>query len=178
MIELIRVSRDESKIVNELFPAFKLHLRVLHDIEDDEIKMYLGAAIGQIEHIGSNDIHPCVYKVIYTTPSDGRFEKRRWYCGKQFISEPLVVNSAGMDVTDRYIVDLEQGIFYPSPVGNEITFRAGYLSADDIPDNVKNIIFRLGADFYENREMNRVGEPKTLPGWLQYSVASIWKPRI
>ena len=43
--------------------------------------------------------------------------------------------------------------------------------------NERMIIFRYAAHLYENREAINIGEPKFLPDWVKYAMASIWTPR-
>ena len=177
---LIKVGQDRQTLITELFDAFKLHLRILHDIEDSSIEMYLGAAIDQIGILAGTDVFSTQWRVFYPETVDYSYPSTLtgWYCGRWNISNIIIKDAQGNDVTSEYTFDREQGMIYPHPGYNmDITFDTGYVGKAEIPHNLLNIIFRLGADFFENREANRIGEPKQLPGWVEYSLASIWSPR-
>ena len=180
-MQLIRKSQDRTTLATELFTHFKEHLRILHNHEDDSIMLYLVSALDAIATYGGNDVFLAEYDVFYPrggyeykSPSD----MYGWFCGKYDISDLTVINSAGIDKTADYTIDAQFGVVYPHPLDNKINFKAGYLGVDDMPPRLVNIVFRLGADYMENRESTRVGEPKLLPDWIKYSLASIWKPRV
>ena len=178
-MELIEVGQDQQILIDDIFPAFKGHLRVLHDVEDDEIKMYLGAAIDAIGIYGGTEVYPTNFEVYYPYQYDysGRSNLIGWYAKRWNIRDVVVINAASVDITTDYTIDGKQGMIYPHPNNQKITFSTGYLAATDMPLNLKNIIMRLGANFYENRESIRVGEPKLLPDWLTHAMASVWQPR-
>jgi len=178
---LIKVSQDRTTLATELFDDFKAHLRVLHDIEDSSITLYLGAAMEQIGVLAGTDVCSTQCRVFYPDKTDYSYPSTLvgWYCGRWNMSNIIIKDGQGNDVTSEYTFDYEQGMVYPHPGPNmDITFNTGYLTKVDIPPNLLNIIFRLGADFMENREANRIGEPKALPNWVVHSLASIWSPRV
>jgi len=177
---LLQLNKDRTTLVDELFDAFKLHLRILHDVEDASIRLYLAGAIDGIERYAGNDIFLSQYSVFYPEKSvyEGGSTPSSWYCGKWDISGMTIINSAGVDVTGDYTIDTLHGMVYPHPLNKQITFYAGFATEADMPPHLKTIIFRYGAHLFENRESVRVGEPKMLPDWVQYAMASIWKPRI
>ncbi len=180
-MELIRVGQDTTTLVDEMLPAFKEHLRILHDIEDESIKGYLGASIDAIGIYMGTEIFSTQFEVFYPM-SEPNYRVPStllsWYSGRWNISNVSITNAGGTDVTAEYIIHSDNGKIHPHPLGRTITLNTGYLSKDEIPYNLRNIIYRLGADFYENREAIRVGEPKALPMWIEYSMASIWMPRV
>jgi hypothetical protein len=142
--------------------------------------MYLGAAIDAIATYASRDIFATEWQVFYPQTPNYTYPSTLmgWYCGKEYVRGITIKDSEGNDITAEYTIDIEKGMVYPHPLDKDITVSSGYLSGDDLQLNLKNIIFRLGADFFENREANRVGEPKALPLWVEYAMASIWTPRI
>lgn len=156
---------------------FKEHLRILHDLEDDLIMLYLTGAIDAIENYASRDIFLTQYEVYYTKP-DYRTPSNLmgWFCGKWDIAAISIVNSAGVDITDQFTIDKLHGMVYPHPRGHKITFFSGFNGVSEMPPNLVNIIFRYGAHLYENRESVRVGTPKNLPDWVEFALASIWVP--
>jgi hypothetical protein len=152
----------------------------LHDVEDDTIRLYLSAAIDGISTIGGNDINMTQYDVFYPYTPDYSFPSTLlgWYCGKWDISDVEVYSEVGIDVSGDYTIDFEHGMIYPHPLSNKVTFKVGYATSTDVPPHLKTIIFRYGAHLFENRESVRVGEPKLIPDWVNYALASIWKPRV
>ena len=180
-MELIKINQEREPLIDDMFAGFKGHLRILHDVEDDEIKDYLGAAIEAIGIFAGNEIFPTTFKVFYPMDSpDYRLPSSLfgWYCGRWNVSSMVIQDAKDRDVTGDYTIDYEKGMVYPHPHNMKIELSTGYSTAVDVPHNLRIIIYRLGADFYENREANRVGEPKMLPGWLTHSLASIWQPRV
>ena len=47
-MQLIKISQDRQQLTDDLFDMFKEHLRILHDVEDNTIRLYLEAAIDGI----------------------------------------------------------------------------------------------------------------------------------
>jgi len=177
---LIKISQDSVTLVNEMFDMFKQHLRILHDVEDDTIHMYLAGAIDAIATYMGNDIFYTSYQVYYPQQPDYRppSSLMGWYCGKWYISNVQIIDTNGVDKVADYTIDYEHGMIYPHPLDHQVWFNAGFQSAADVPPNLTNIIFRYAAHLFENREAVRVGEPKHLPDWVNFALASIWKPRI
>ena len=178
---LIKVNQDRDAIAHGLFPVFKEHLRVLHDHEDDMILMYLLGAMDAIATYSDNDINETEYEVFYPEQLDYSIPSNLygWYCGKGNIRNVKILDTANHDITGDYKVDGQRGMIYPHPATKaNITFVTGYPDEDTIPPRLVNIIFRLGAEYHENRESTRIGEPKLLPDWIKYSLASIWSPRV
>ena len=177
---LLPTNRDVSSIVTSLFQPFKNHLRILHDDEDDMIRLYLQGAIEAIEAASGNDIAITSYKVEYVVVEGIEYshEATKWYCGKWDIKNVKIVNVYGTDVTNEFTIDNAHGIIYPKPYGYEITFDVGYSDAADMSANLVTLIFRYGAHLYENREAVRIGEPKLVPDWVNYALPSVWKPRV
>lgn len=180
-MELIRTGQDMTTLVDEMMPGFKEHLRILHDIEDESIKGYLGASIDAIGIYMGTEIFSTQFEVFYPM-SEPNYNVPStllsWYSGRWNITDVIILNADKSDVTTDYIVHQDNGKIHPHPLGRTITLSTGYLHKDDIPHNLRNIIYRLGADFYENREAIRVGEPKMLPMWLTHAMASIWTPTV
>ncbi len=176
---LVKNSVDYTTLPDLLFSGFKEHLRILHDDEDDSIKSYLASSMDAISTYSDNDIFITEYETIYVD-LDYSFPSSLygWYTGKNNINDVVITDSDSVDVTSDYTIDNERGIIYPHPLTNTVSFNCGYSTVATIPPNLKNIIYRLGADFFENREANRIGEPKALPLWVEYSMASIWKARV
>jgi hypothetical protein len=179
-MQLIKVSEDKTTLTDEMFDLFKEHLRILHDVEDETIRLYLAAAIEGISTFGSNDINLTQYEVFYPYMPDYNVPSTLfgWYCGKWAVSDVEIYSEVGMDVTGDYTIDFEHGMIYPHPLSNKVSFKVGYATGADVPPHLKTIIFRYGAHLFENRESVRVGEPKLIPDWVNYALASIWKPRV
>jgi len=175
---LLLQSKDTTTLVNELMPMFKDHLRILHLLEDELISLYLSGAIDAISIYGDNDIYHSTYDVFYPENDVEQPSADRMYLGKVNTYAVIIKDSTGVDISNNYTVDAVSGTVFPSPYGLDIYFESGYLSKDDMPTNLVNIIFRYAAHLYENRESVRIGEPKMLPDWVQYAMSSIWTPRV
>ena len=171
-MELIQVSQDTQTLALDLFQPFKEHLRILHDTEDSSILLYLSSAMDAIATYGDFDIFLAEYEVLYNECIP--IVTVGWYCGRQYLSDVLVVDSQGVDVTADFRIDEKRGKLYPNPCGSKVTFKAGFIDADSLPPRLVNIIFRYGASMFENRETIRVGEPKLLPDWVKFVIPSIW----
>ena len=177
---LFKLNVERDQLAQDLFPVFKQHLRVLHDHEDDMILMYLLGAIDAIATYSDNDINLTEYRVFYPKTLDYRSPSNLygWYCGKQNVTGMQILDSTNHDVVANFEVDYESGMVYPHPFGHEIIFDSGYGDVDSMPPRLVNIIFRLGAEYMEMKESSRVGEPKHLPEWINFALASVWSPRV
>ncbi len=170
---------DNSTVIAEMFKCFKGHLRILNNFEDAGIKTYLKGAVDAIATYSDIDIFLTPYIVF--TPEPYTYKSlNQWYCGKHNISNVVVLDPDGIDVTSDYLIDTEKGMFYPNPdpQTNTITFTAGFDHYDKIPSRLVTIIYRYGAELYEHRESSRIGDLKALPNWVEYSLASIWTARV
>jgi len=182
---LIRINQDPMALTVEMKDAFKQHLRILHNTEDDLISLYLQSAIDAIATYAGNDIFLAQYE--YQKMREDCLEEycnelcetpQRWYCGKHSISAPKVEDSQGVDITANYKIDTQRGYFYPMPnfETEKVTFFAGYQTASVLPPRLTMIIFRYGASLFEMREHSKIGETKLLPDWVKYVLPSIWTP--
>ena len=175
---LKRISIDYQTIPADLLPEFKGHLRILDNVEDDTILLYLAGAIDAISTYGDRDIFKTEYeyeRIFDRSASPAPF----WRCGRQDIFDVQVVTDQGVDNTQYYTVDKHLGYFMPTiAVGDKVAFSAGYIAGDEVPPNLRTILYRYAAHLFENREAINVGDPKHLPDWVDYALASIWVPRI
>ena len=173
---IVRNNIDYTTIPSEMFDGFKEHLRILDNSEDSDILEKLSGAIDAISIYGDNDI----FETQYTFDFMGfeSFVSDRLFMGKTNISN-VVITSNGMDVSTDYKVDEELGYIYPSPCQDDtVKFSSGYASMDDMPPRLKSVVNRYGSHLFEHREPIQIGEPKYLPDWVNFAIASIWKPRI
>lgn len=180
-LDLIETNGDTNILVDGLLDDFKEHLRILHPGEDGIIKLYLSAAIGSIEAYADRDINLASYKAFYPTGfKDYTYPgtMNHWHTGKKNISNLKIVNSAGVDVTNKFECNCKAGTIYPHPSGLEVAFDSGFATKDEVPDNLKMILFRYGAALYEERQSIRAGKPNELPDWVNYMLASVWNPRV
>jgi len=176
MLKLI--ARDYDTLPTEMLEEFKSHLRILDNMEDASIKMYLAGAMDAIALYGDRDIFRGDY--IYEEALDNdKSSTSCWRCGRVGIFDVQVVTSQGVDNTNYYTIDYNLGYFSPTIAsGDIVSFSAGYLTAADVPPNLKIIVYRYGAHLFENREAINIGEPKHLPDWIPYALASIWTSRV
>ena len=178
------VNVDRVTLVDELFPMFKEHLRILDNFEDDLIKLYLGAAIGGIHNFVDQDI----FKTDYSYEDFGEYELNniyRAYSGntlyveKENIFDVVIKDKTGTDVTSDYKIDEERGYIHPTPIFHDIfTFSSGYVTYTDIPDFVKITIYRYGATLFENRETTTVAAAKDMPDWVNYALSTLRKQKV
>lgn len=176
----IKNNVDYTTLPASLLPIFKEHIRVTSTLEDSSIEMYLAGAIDGIATFGDVDIFPTEYTYQYvegeipnTDPSD-----QYMYLGKGNVFDVAVLDSEDTDMIADYTVDKANGYIYPHPPESyTVNFSTGYASETDIHPNLLTIILRYGSHLYENREAINVGEPKFLPDWVSYAMASVWKPR-
>ena len=178
------ISKDTSTLVTELMPMFKEHLRILATDEDELIKIYLGASIGAINRYVDQDIFKTDYAWKYIDYEDeieiihNRYG-RGLYVEKENIYDVIIKDRNNVDVSADYKVDKQRGYIYPSPIfHDEFTFSSGYASKDDMDDHLKIIVFRYGATLYEMRESIMVGEPKQMPDWVNYALATYRKQKV
>jgi len=178
------LSKDTTTLVNTLMPMFKQHLRILAVDEEDLIKMYLGASIGAINRYVDQDIFKTDYEWQYIDFEDeieiiDNLYGRGLYVEKENIFDVVITDLNNVDVTANYKIDEQRGYIYPSPIfHNGFTFSSGYPTIADMDDHLKLMIFRYGATLYEMRESIMVGEPKQMPDWVNYALATYRKQKV
>lgn len=179
---LTTVNKDYATLPTEMMDEFKEHLRILDNIEDTTISLYLASAIEAIGIFTDRDIFRTSYKYEkfeFETEQEYADYKGFWYLSKVWLDNVTVVDNQGVDKTHLYIVDRERGYISPKPInGDVVTFECGYLTAASIPPNLRSVIYRYGAHLFEDREAVRIGDPKLIPGWREYALAAFQVPRV
>ena len=175
----MRVQTSQSNaLVALLLSSFKSHIRVLHTDEDTLISLYLEAALDGIGAYGDIQIMSTVNTF---TTLDAEIVDATAYT--HFALSPIVsiviTDALAADVSSAYDIDIRGGYIYPSIDAAHIaTVTSGYTAVADIPARIKSIVFRYAAHLYEHREAIQIGEPKHLPDWVNYAIASITQPRV
>lgn len=165
-------------LVALMLPSFKSHLRVLHTAEDAIISLYLEAALDSIGEYGDIQIMETVNTFTLLT-HEVTDPKLYTYFALSPISSIVITDSLDVDVSANYEIDLRGGYIYPSlDATHTATVTSGYTTEAAIPANIRSIVFRYGAHLYEHREAVQIGEPKHLPDWVNYALASIMRPRV
>lgn len=171
-------NKDFATLPTEMLSQFKDHLRILDEIEDDLIELYLSGAIDAISTFGDHDIFLTSYEYKHFAADEERYHSTFWYSGRSNLSNVVVKDADDEDITDKFTVDNRLGYLVPVPTKTEVvTFDCGFSTAADMPPNLKTILYRYGAHLYEDRESIKIGDPKNLPDWVNYAIASIWVPR-
>lgn len=173
----VQVSKSNA-LVALLLTSFKGHLRVLHNDEDSMISLYLEAALDGIGEYGDIQIMETVNEFTTLTYE---VEEAALYTHFPLapISSIVITDSLDVDVSASYEIDLRGGYVYPSiDSTHKATVTSGYTTEAAIPANIRSIVFRYGAHLYEHREAVQIGEPKHLPDWVNYALASIMRPRV
>ena len=171
-------NKDYTTLPAEMLDQFKDHLRILDMIEDDIISLYLSGAMDAVSKYGDHDIFFTSYKHEKTVMDEVNYNSTFWYCGRNDISNVVVTDADGVAITDQFTIDYRLGYIAPAPTDTDIvTFDSGYAASADMPPNLKTILYRYGAHLYEDRESIKIGDPKNLPDWVNFAIASIWVPR-
>lgn len=173
-----RLVSKNTAIIALLLPQFKQHLRVLHNDEDALISLYLEASLEGIGEFGDIQIIENVNE--FTTLTHEIKEASLYtHFALSPISSIVITDSGDVDVSTNYEIDLRGGYVYPSiDPTHKATVTSGYNTVSDIPANIRSIVFRYGAHLYEHREAIQIGEPKHLPDWVNFALASIMRPRV
>jgi len=172
------VTSRSDDLVDLLLLTFKDHLRVLHSAEDDLIKIYLQGALESIGTFADIDVMQTVY-TITTLNAEVVDATAYTHLALSPISSVVITDSGAVDITSSYEVDLNKGYIYPSLASTDIAIvTTGYSTVATIPRSLLSIVFRYGAHLYEHREAIQIGEPKHLPDWVNYALASIMQPRV
>lgn len=175
----MRVQNSKSNaLVALLLPSFKAHLRVLHTDEDSLISLYLEAAMDSIGEFGDIQIMQTV-NTFTTLPSEIKDATLYTHFALSPISTIVITDPLDVDVSSSYEIDLRGGYIYPSiDPTHKAVVTSGYTTEASIPANIRSIVFRYGAHLYEHREAIQIGEPKHLPDWVNFALATIMKPRV
>ncbi len=173
------LSKDYNTLPADLFDDFKAHLRILDPIEDASIKLYLSASIDAISTFADRDIFFTQYQYKWVANFNRDYNGAFWRCPRVGIRDVVITNDNGVDVTVGFTIDESMGFISPTIRNDDtVEFSCGYISGTEVPPNAKSIIFRYGAHLYENREAINIGEPKNLPDWVNYAIASLWVGRV
>lgn len=173
----VQTSRSNA-LVALLLPSFKSHLRVLHTDEDSLISLYLEAAMDAIGEYGDIQIMQTVNEFTTLTHEIKEASLYTHYALSP-ITSIVITDADSVDVSATYEIDLRGGYVYPSiDPAHKAVVTSGYTTEADIPANIRSIVFRYGAHLYEHREAVQIGEPKHLPDWVNFALASIMRPRV
>jgi len=175
MIKEIIYKKDT--LETDLLPLFKAHLRILDAVEDETIKMYLGASIDTITHATGHDIKESEYR--FTQKDTGERVQRGLFDRTYIDVSPITkITLQGATVPPDNI-DYIQGYIYPRMTDGEVAIvNTGYATADDVPSVIKSLVFRYGAHLYENREAFNAGKINMSPDWVNLALSVLHKPRV
>lgn len=175
----MRVETNKSyAIISSMMPLFKQHLRVLHDAEDTMIELYLQSAIESIGAFAGIQIMQ-TENTCTRLPSEESISEDYTHFPLSPITSLIITDSNDIDVSANYQIDLRSGTIYPAlSLDDKAIITSGYSDISDVPANITSIVFRYGAHLYEHREAVQIGDPKFLPDWVNYALASINKPRV
>ncbi|HMF67108.1 MAG TPA: head-tail connector protein [Phyllobacterium sp.] len=65
-----------------------------------------------------------------------------------------------------------------APISTDMVVRiiTGYATPDDTPAGLRDLVLRITAMYYEDREANS-GSPSFSPDWLRHALSTLWVPR-
>ena len=174
------ISADWDTLPNELLAAMKQHLRVDNTFDDVFIEDAIRRAIDHFQRVTEITVFATEY--LWEPDAPG-------WCGGTIRSPITPINdfaaeADGSDVSADYGFSTNSLhgvlIYYlhgPYAAGVGLTLTSGYPSADLVPPGMRDVIFRLAATLFENREILVPSGQFLTPGWLEQVMGPYWLPR-
>ena len=174
------ISADWDTLPNEMLPAMKQHLRIDNTFDDVFIEDAIRRAIDHFQRVTEITVFATEY--LWEPDALG------WCAGT--IRSPITPISefaADVDGIRRFRrlpvqhqqrarrADLYWTDRYAAGLG--LTLTSGYPSADLVPPGMRDVIFRLAATLFENREILVPSGQFLTPGWLEQVMGPYWLPR-
>lgn len=146
--------------------AARRHLRVVHTVEDDDIKDWITTAREHIEEVCERAIMPQKWterqmgfpREIELRGQTVRSVVSVRYLGLDGVWQDLPAGAFSLDLDGRNaFVRPAAGVIWPQATRVEVLYDLGYASADTVPRRVISAMKLLLADFYVNRGSSIVG---------------------
>lgn len=179
MSELV-TAVDYTTLPTALLPNAKAQSRVTHTHDDQFLTDTLARAIDQFERFSGR--HVFAAEVLWTLTGSSFTDSR-----VRSVVQPIVSFSAqaGGDVSADYAAEAE-GSFGGTQIwfirgayqaGLSFSIVTGYDDAADIPPGILDVVLKMTAYRYENREQLVPGGQMLTPNWLEHELAAYWVPR-
>lgn len=174
-------SVDYTTLPAALLASAKAHCRVEHSHDDAFITEAVARAIDQFERF--TERHVFAASAVWTVTSFDFLRGRARAAVQPVVS--LAADAGGNDVSSEYAIVSEGAvagaqIWYVEgayQAGLSFTVSTGYTSAASIPPGIRDLIFKMTAVRYENREIMLPAGQFLAPNWLEHELAAYWLPR-
>lgn len=185
------VTQDFDALPVAMLAEVKEHLRVTWTWDDAQIKRSIAGAIDEIERASGMHIAPISAK---WKPSFGDFAYAYYAelvpptCYARSPLAPVktftVAAADAADITADFA--LEHRSIRGAPVdyfigsysdGIEFTITAGFVNMSDMSPGVRDVVYRLTAHLFENRDILVENRLSMTPDWLGTALSTFWIPR-
>lgn len=183
----VYASIDRTALPEELLDLQKTQMRVAYDDDDDFITGVIQRAISLFEKKSGQSIFQA--EVEWIPDDHDSYSAQGARCPRQPVSDWTAAD-ASADVTTSYTLTGRTGVYFcpvatqssaPGPEwfpGVTVTMTVGYAAVEDIDPSIIDIILRIGAHLYENRQSTTDISLEEVPLFLDDLLVDHWVPRV
>lgn len=167
---------DVNVLPNALLAAFKRHVRVENTYDDDFLTDALKRAIDQFQRVSGMTVNPTTFT---WRPASGEFKNG-------MATSPITPVKAYTATGGTGTYSLTTNTVHGVPIyylygeygdGLSLAIETGYASEAELPAGIRDVVFRLAATMYENREILVPSGQFLTPQWLEQVMGTYWLPR-
>lgn len=176
---------DYAALPAALLDIAKQHMRVDFTDDDDLIERYLASAIAHVELVSGWRIFPTIVSWFPTLISTAYAYRTPLGPVASFLvmldepAPPTDISNQFAIITDTPVtpswLSKKDKTAFPTPI--TMTLNVGYTDADKLPPNMSDVILRIAASLYENRETVSQPSLTQVPFWMNDLIVGLWIPR-
>lgn len=180
-MSVLLVSVDYATLPTALLASAKAHCRVDHSHDDALLTDVIARAIDQFERF--TERHVFAASAAWSVTSYDFCNGRAKAAVQPIVA--FTADAGGADVSTSYTASAE-GAFAGAQIwfingvyqaGLSFLISTGYDAADAIPPGIRDLIFKMVAARYENRQIMLPAGQFLSPNWLEHELAAYWLPR-
>lgn len=181
------ISIDRESLPGELLDLQKAQMRVTYDDDDDFITNVIQRAIALFEK--KTGLSVFLAEVEWFPDGHDSYSVQGARCPRQPVSEWAALDATQIDVSGSYTLEGRTGVYFcpgtppnsvPGPdwfSGVTVTMTVGYAAVAEIDPSVLDLILRIGAHLYENRQSTTDVNLEEVPLFLDDLLVDHWVPR-
>jgi len=186
-VSYVYVSIDRATLPEEMLDLQKAQMRVAYDDDDDFITRVIQRAIALFEK--KSGLSVFLAEVEWIPDGHDSYSAQGARCPRQPVSA-WTANADAVDVSDSYTLTGRTGVYF-CPIAEQssapglewfpgvlVTMTVGYATVEDMDPGVLDVILRMGAHLYENRQSTTDVNLEEVPLFLDDLLVDHWVPRV
>lgn len=176
---------DYTALPAALLNIAKQHMRVDFTDDDDIIKRYLASAIAHVELVSGWRIFGTTVSW-FPTLNATAYAYRTPLAPVASFTVMLDEPAPPTDISNQFAIITDTPVTpswlskkdktaFPTPL--TMTLVLGYSDATKLPPNMSDVILRIAASLYENREAVSQPSLTEVPFWMNDLIVGLWIPR-